>query len=614
VEVGVPGARNIKYYLAASAALAALVAYIPALQNDFVNWDDAPYVYENPHIRSLDSAFFEWAFFDFHSSNWHPLTWISHALDYAFWGLNPLGHHLTSIILHAINTFLVVVLIIRLLEAGNNKRKETGPADLSHDRRMLIAAGVTGLLFGLHPLHVESVAWIAERKDLLCALFFLLSVITYATYVGGVSDEAHRAERKEPTQRAMRFALCANRHYLLTLGFFALALLSKPMAVTLPVVLLILDWHPFDRIRSFKTIRPVLVEKAPFIALSLGSSIVTLLAQKAGGAMASVDFIPLSKRVLVAAASLVEYLWKTVWPFNLVPFYPYPKTVSLLSWEYFIPVILALGITAACLIAAGKRKLWPAAWGYYVVTLLPVIGLVQVGNQSMADRYMYLPSLGPFLVIGLGAAWSAETAGRRYRGAAAVRYAGIVAAVAAVVFLSQLTREQTGRWKNSLTLWSYVIEKDPERVPLAYYNRGEFFDSVNRVDEALADYKKAVALDPYDHEAYNNMGILYGKAGQLDKAIELYTAAIKIDPRFAEAYSNRGLGYVLLGRHDEALEDLNKALALNQNMAEAYYNRGIVFFETGRKVPAIADFQKSCDRGHDKACTALHNTTRESGR
>ncbi len=303
------------------------IVYLAALQNEFVEWDDSQYVFENLHIRSFDLDFFKWAFFDFYAANWHPLTWISHALDYAVWGLNPMGHHLTNNILHAVNTFLVVLLVVRLLTSRQavkltSSHMSSAPADppeagnsrfTIHDSRFaLIAAGVTGLLFGLHPIHVESVAWVAERKDLLCALFYLLSIMAYVSY------------RSYTT----------NKSYILSLFFFILALLSKPMAVSLPVVLLILDWYPFGRIQSLKTFRDSFVDKIPFIALSIVSSILTVLAQRAEGAVTAIEAIPLSTRMLVASKSLIAYLWKMLMPMHLIPYYPYPNDASLFSLEY----------------------------------------------------------------------------------------------------------------------------------------------------------------------------------------------------------------------------------------------------------------------------------------
>ncbi|MGD0887443.1 MAG: hypothetical protein ABSA46_21585 [Thermodesulfovibrionales bacterium] len=277
--------RRVPYYLAAFVSLITFSVYLPALRNDFVSWDDDLYVINNLHIRSLDWAFFQWAFSGFYASNWHPLTWVSHAFDYAFWGLNPLGHHLTNTMLHAMNTFLVVLLCIKLLEMWKERSMPEEASAFLDERRIVIAAGVTGLLFGLHPLHVESVAWVAERKDLLCGLFFLLSISAYANHIRALVNEP--LEKKEAASRFFK------RSYLVSLVFFVLALLSKPMAVSLPVVLLLLDWYPFQRIRSRKSFRDSCVEKLSFIVCSLISSILTIMAQRTKGAMTMTAFVPL---------------------------------------------------------------------------------------------------------------------------------------------------------------------------------------------------------------------------------------------------------------------------------------------------------------------------------
>src|SRR5208283_719950 len=250
---------RFKYSVAVFVSLLTFLVYLSCLHNEFVLWDDDRYVYENPHLHPVNAAFFRWAFSDFYCANWHPLTWVSHALDYAVWGLNPLGHHLTNNILHAVNTFIVVILVAKLLETWRPSRQHNPPLHASQEWSYIVIAAVTGLLFGLHPLHVESVAWVSERKDLLCAMFFLLSTLAYTKYVsngGGLR----------------------NKHYILVVFLFAFALLSKPMAVTLPAVLLILDWYPFNRIRSLKTLWAACIEKLPFIALSVASSVTTILA------------------------------------------------------------------------------------------------------------------------------------------------------------------------------------------------------------------------------------------------------------------------------------------------------------------------------------------------
>ena len=440
--------QPLKLYAAGAVSLITFVVYFSSLQHEFLQWDDILHISENPHIRSLDLAFIRWAFFDFYAGNWHPLTWMSHALDYAVWGLNPLGHHLTNVILHALNTFVVVLLVVKLLEIGNtpppiNAPSVTPPPPAPPlkirggrgsydpigeggvifrgsftDKGVLIAAATTGLLFGLHPLHVESVAWVSERKDLLCALFFMLSIMAYLRYATlhfpcGIITSQPSAPFLNPTRPPLNvgggeggvISRGGKRWYLISLLFFILALLSKPMAVTLPVVLLMLDWYPLGKIQSFKTARTAIVEKFPFMALSIISSILTVLAQQAGGAIKSIEFAPISIRVLVGVKSLIIYLWKMVLPLDLSPFYPYPREASLFSIEYFLAIVLVAGITIASVVIAKRQKLWLSAWGYYVITLLPVLGIVQVGLQSMADRYTYLPSLGPFLVIGIMASW-----------------------------------------------------------------------------------------------------------------------------------------------------------------------------------------------------------------
>lgn len=519
-----------KYTLAASVALLAFLVYLPALRNEFVYWDDNLYIVENPDIRSLDMALFRWAFFGFHVSNWHPITWMSHAVDYALWGMNPLGHHLTNIVLHAINTALVVMLTLKLLEIAQERIQRNAAASFLTGRTVLTAAGVTGLLFGVHPVHVESVAWAAERKDLLCALFFLLSVLAYVKAVGRMRQSTdgigQSAGFKKLTLGAMPSSLC----------FFALALMSKPMAVSLPAVLLILDWHPLKKIRSFQTSWSAIVEKIPFLYLSLASSILAIIAQKAGGALSTIDKVPLSIRLLVASKSLIAYLGKMLLPVNLIPLYPYPRDVSLLSIEYLAAILLVMGVTAACVVLAKKQQIWLAAWGYYVLTLMPVLGIVQVGNQAMADRYTYLPSLGLFFLAGVGAAWISEKIFWNKSRALFTRGAGVTISVLLVLCLSYLTVRQTAVWRDSLSLWTYVIEKEPRKIPLAYNNRGMVFFKVGKFNQAIADFNQAIAMVPEYAKAYYNRGSAYDKMGELDKAIADYRKTILLDPFYYEAY------------------------------------------------------------------------------
>jgi len=585
--------HHFKYYLAGSTALITLLAYLPSLRNEFVNWDDDLYIINNTFIRLLDIDLFRRAFWGFYASNWHPLTWLSHAVDYAIWGLNPAGHHLSNIILHAINTFLVVLLVVKLL-ASRQAGKPTSPQDV---RFSLIAAVTTGLLFGIHPIHVESVAWVAERKDLLCALFFLLSIIMYTRYLTFPSTSYFKREWQK------------RRLYLLSLLFCALALLSKPMAVTLPFVLLIVDWHPFGRIRSLKALRSVFYEKLPFIALSLGSSILTVLAQGETGAIQSARFAPLSTRLLVSTKSLAAYLWKILLPLDLVPFNPYPQNVSFLSSEYLAAAAVVAGITAICIVMAKKnRKLCLSAWGYYVLTLVPVLGIVQVGSQSMADRYTYLPSLGPFLIAGAAVAWVSGKANTLTRRGKIIHIVGGSVIILVFVSLSYLTNKQIGIWRNSIDLWNAAIKNESATDPYVYYGRGGAFAKLGLHNRAITDYSRAIALSrsyyarERIHFVYFNRGMTYMRMGQIDKAISDFSRAIAFNPSYYKAYDNRGIAYYSNGQYDRAMEDFNRAILSNQNDAVAYLNRGVLYLSIGNRDTALSDFRKACDLGNQDAC------------
>jgi tetratricopeptide (TPR) repeat protein len=570
--------RTKTYIIAASLAVITLLVYLPVLRNGFVNWDDDRYIFENLHIRSLDAGFLRWAFLDFYASNWHPLTWFSHAIDYAIWGLNPLGHHLTSIILHAINTGLVVLVVASLLQSARERTVLRSSACFPDDQAILIAAGMTGLLFGIHPVHVESVAWVMERKDLLCALFFLLSIMSYG------KATSHSGQGTEQTR--LKFGALVP-----SLVFFLLALLSKPMAVTLPVVLLILDWYPFQRIGTLKALWSAGVEKIPFFGLSLASSLITILAQGSGGAIQSLDVIPFTTRLLVAMRSLLAYVGKMLLPIDLLPYYPYPVKVSLVSPEYMLSIGLVFGITAACVALAGKQKVWLSAWGYYVVTLIPVLGIIQVGGQSMADRYTYLPSLGPFLVAGVMTAsvLARIKIGKPYRIGEFLRSS--TAAVIIVLPLSYLTVQQIRVWHDSISLWNKVLEKEPE-VNIAAVNRGIAYMKLGRFDRALDDLSRVLERRP-DEKAFYNRAILYTKLGLLAQATDDYSSAIVVDPQFYDAYNNRGVLFAKQGQLDRAFSDYTEAISLRPSSIKAYVNRGLLFDQTGRIDLALADFDKA---------------------
>jgi len=370
------------FLVAAAVALLAIAVYLPALRNGFVNFDDDMYITGNRSITSLNGSFIAWAFTTFTASNWHPLSWISHAIDYALWGLNPAGHHLTSIILHGFNSFLVTLLCWLLLGRAVDVDDSLKASPIASPQKRLAAAAVAGLLFAVHPVHVESVAWASERKDVLCGLFLLLSLVVYVRH----SELAAQAS-SHPTRWGW---------YAGSLLFFSLALLSKPMAVTLPAVLMVLDWQPLHRYRRDRIVS-VLSEKVPFILLSAASSYVTLAAQ--AQVIVAPFIISYPERIAVACSSVLRYLLKVIFPVDLAPYYPYPASVNTLSYAGLIPMVLVAAVTAAAIQGATRRKNWTAIWACYLIMLLPVIGIIQVGDQAMADRYLYLPGIPLFFLV-----------------------------------------------------------------------------------------------------------------------------------------------------------------------------------------------------------------------
>lgn len=512
--------------LALSAAVTAAV-YIPALMNGFVNWDDPDYVYANRFIRSIDFHFLRYAFVGPAVSNWHPLTVISYALDYKVWGLNPFGYHLTNVVLHALNTWLVGLLALKLFSYGKK-------ADLLP----MLAAGITALLFGLHPLHVESVAWISERKDVLCAFFYILSLLAYLRYA--------------ETEKG------ASVYYCLTLVLFGLALMSKPMAITLPFVLLILDFYPLKRPGSVKA----LVEKVPFFAMSAASGVLTLWAQARGGALANTAVYPLDERVTGAVRSVVFYIHQTLAPLDLSPYYPWYPRSGFFGAEFLVSLLAVVLITALSVMAARRNRIFLAVWLYFIVTLGPVLGLVQAGGQAAADRYMYLPSIGPFLLAGAAIA----ELFLKYR-ETSHRVVIVVSLFVIMAFLANETISQEGIWKDSATLWSSEIDNFPGRVNIAYDLRGLAYEEIGDHRRAIDDYTEAIKLRPYSLyvSPYNNRGISYEAEGEYAKALRDYSTAITLNPALPEPYMNRGRLYEKFGEYRKAMADYNRARELKDN-------------------------------------------------
>ncbi len=505
-------------------ALAAFIAFWQVTDSDFINYDDWNYVTENSHIQggfTLEGI--EWAFTTDYASNWHPLTWISHMVDVQLFGLRPGWHHLTNLLFHLANTVLLFLILHRMTKA-------------------LWRSALVAALFALHPLHVESVAWVAERKDVLSTFFWMLTMGMYVSYVGRPGF--------------MR--------YLGLLCCFALGLMAKPMLVTLPFVLLLLDYWPLQRLEEKKpTISPwssiprLLAEKIPLFVLAALSSIVTYFVQQHGGAMRALETLTPSARIANALVSYVAYMVKMLWPANLAILYPHPEWWPL--WKVLGSAAILIAITV---VAIRGIKKWPyvaVGWFWYVGTLVPVIGIVPVGMQAMADRYTYVPLIGLFIIVAWGVPELLKNWPHRKK-------ALIALPALCLLCLLLLTWRQVGYWRNSIDLYDHTLEVT-DRNSAIQHNRGVVYHRLGKYAQAIADYDKAIQINPKYGKAYINRGIVYSNLGNYTQAIADFDKAIEINPKYGEAYWNRGIVNAILGNHVRAIDDITTAARLGDQGA-----------------------------------------------
>lgn len=512
----------------------------------FVNLDDESYVHGNPQVlRGLTWESVSWAFTTFHAANWHPLTWLSHMLDVELFGRDPGWHHRMNLVFHLINTELLLILLLRM--TGN-----------------LWPSVFVAALFGVHPLHVESVVWIAERKDVLSTSFFLLTLLAYSYYA------------KHPGKKS----------YLCAILLFILGLLCKPMLVTLPAILLLLDWWPLDRVPQTR-IKYLLAEKVPFISLSIISCAVTYMAQSRGGMVQSLEHIPLTMRLLNASVSYAAYLGKAIWPSSLSVFYPHPATIhtDIALWKILGSAGLLVGISILVFRQKSRRPYLAAGWLWYSITLLPVIGLIQVGGHALADRYTYIPLMGIFIA----AAWGIHGALEGWRYRSSVLWTG---GIAGVLALSLVTWAQVGYWKNSITLFSRSLAVT-EANWVAMSSLGLEYVESGRVDEGIAFLDEVVRIRPTDFMAWNNLGLAYSKIGQLELAVRCYQKSLSIKPDYINALSNLGTAYIRQGKPQLAIHQLETALGFDANMPEVLNNIGVAYTEQGMTQEAIDSYRRA---------------------
>jgi tetratricopeptide (TPR) repeat protein len=527
-------------------ALAALtaVAYGPVHRLGFV-FDDGEYILGNPWIKGgLTPQAVRWAFTGTFSANWHPVTWLSHLADVELFGLAPAGPHAVNLLLHLANTVLLFGLFRALTGA-------------------LWRPALTAALFAIHPLHVESVAWISERKDLLSACFGLLALHAYRRFA----------------------ASPGRRRYALVAAWFALSLLSKPMLITFPVALLLLDFWPLGRMTSLRDCRTLAAEKVPLFAFAAAAAAVTWKVQGAWGALNSWESIPPAARLANAFAAYGTYLQKSVWPHNLAAYYPYSRFPGPSVVFVAGAAVLLATLTAAALRARRTQPFLAAGWLWFPVTTLPVIGIVQVGNQAMADRYTYLPLVGPFFA----AAWGLAALGSRIRWG---RRAVAISMTAALTALSIATRAQVGRWESDLTLFTHAVAVTTDNY-FAHNNLALALVADGRVVEAKAHFLEALRIRPAFADAHANLGNLLVAEGKAAEAVARYREAMRLRPSFAGVRVNLGLALRTLGDPRGAEASFREALLIDPGLYAAHINLGNLLSDTGRPGEALAPYHQA---------------------
>jgi tetratricopeptide (TPR) repeat protein len=599
-----------------------LAAFWQVQDHDFINFDDNEYITENHPVKAgLTFKGVTWAFTTFHAGNWHPLTWLSHMLDVQLFGLKAGWHHLMNLFFHMANTLLLFLVLHRMTKA-------------------LWQSAFVAALFALHPLHVESVAWVAERKDVLSTFFWMLTMGAYVFYV-----------EKPGVKR-----------YLIALFFFALGLMAKPMLVTLPFVLLLLDYWPLKRLQHHESdpgihaealkssspvkqkrksqkqltvkekaqekkptafpyqwtlIRPLVWEKSPFVVLSVASSVITYVAQQKAGAMSSLQSFPLSARIGNALVSYCGYMGKMIWPENLAVLYPHPGMLP--PWQILGAALFLALSTFLILRIRGRVPYLTVGWLWYLGTLVPVIGIVQVGLQGMADRYTYIPLIGISITI----AWGVPDLLKRWR------YKKTALAVLSAAILSLLTMgtwKQVDYWQSSLTLFERTLEVTSNNY-IMHNEIGNTLKAQGKWEEAISHYTKALHINPnyaYAHNnlgtalqeqgrladaishysealrinksfayAHNNMGTVLQEQGKLQEAAHHYIEAIRLRPDYEKPYINLGETFTAQGKYDEAMDYYSKALRINPTLIKIHYNMGTILLSQGKAEEAIIHFREA---------------------
>ncbi len=561
--------------------LVTAVAYLPSLSNGFVNFDDIENFVNNRAYRGLGWTQLRWMFTTWNLGGLIPLTWITLGFDYVIWGMDPAGYHLTSLVLHVLGALVFYFVLLRLLRAALAPDEDYGTG-------LRLGALVGALLFSVHPLRVESVAWITERRDVLSGLFAFLSVLAYLR-----AWDARTGEKLE------------RRWYLASLAFFTCALLSKAMAVTLPVVLVLLDVYPLRRLRVLSLgglralARNLLLEKLPFGLLALACLVVTVLAARDNEAMSPLEQFGLLDRLFLAVHSAAFYLWKTIAPVNLTIMYELPERLDRAAWPFLAAWLCVVAVSTVCLALVRRFPALLIAWAAYLVTLAPVSGLVQTGRQMAADRYSYLPCLGWAALAGAGfcLAWrhAGGASGESTRAQKLVTWT----TVGVITILGVLTWRQVGVWRDTETLWTHAAAASP--ASRAHENLGHVYQDREQLDRAAAHFEQLVRMRPSYGPGHLYLGATRAQQGRPEEAMPEYEEAARLMPDSAVPYYNMGLALVALRRPAEAIERYRQAVKIVPSYADAHNNLGLLLTEDGKLDEGVAHLREAVALRPDSA-------------
>ena len=560
-----PGSTWLLWVVPLSVALITLIVFLPVLKNGFVNWDDIGTLLYNQKYRGLGWQQLKWMFTTFYMGPYQPLSWMTYGLDYLIWGMNPFGYHLTNVVLHSINAAVFCLLCVKLLVLA------AGPVTQEKRADLYLSAGFAALFFAIHPLRVESVAWVTERRDVLSGLFYILAILFY------IQPRSTGSDHTSPWRR-----------HLMPLAAFLFALLSKGIAISLPVVLVMLDIYPLKRLLPdqehwfSREACAVWLEKVPYFALAAVFGMV--------GFMGQVGISALNKKPSFAAHitqvlfAVGLYIWKTLVPVKLTPFYLF--TGALTDWQPLLAGTAALAITMAAIVL---RRRWPAVlavWFYYLVTLSPVSGIAKMGAQTAADRYTYLPCLGFAALAGAGFWAGRQTVNRFFKNFV------VIAACIIISVLSLMSWRQTKIWRDSITLWNHTLTIDPE---LAFVHNllGLALSEQGKINEAFHHFNEALRINPDYWVVHTNFGVLLAENGQYAEAVKHYAVALRTKPGFAETHINMCTALVKLGKYSEAVKHCQEALRLSPDNASAYFNLGNAMVMQGKMDEAVKYYRSA---------------------